>query len=360
MVRKEISNVFFEAERLKYENVGLYHFCKNLGNALIEESSHNHKISFHIFGPKNDPNFSNYPNFKSVKLIDKISLSFNSQVDIWHSTYQFSSYIPKSKRIKNILTVHDLNFLREKSESKQKGYLKKLQRNIDRVDTIVCISNFVAEELKKHIDIKGKEVSIIYNGNNINNTIEGKEFEIPGMDSTKPFLFYIGAILPKKNIQILPYLLKNNSFNLIISGQIFDVNYVDSIKELTHTLGIENRVFFTGPISEQEKIYFLKNCAFFCFPSLTEGFGLPVVEAMNYGKPLLLSSATCLPEIAGDEAFYFESYDAEYLIQLGEKISVWTQTEEQKSKLIERSKEFSWQKAAKEYMKLYLKLSDDE
>lgn len=353
MIQKKMTNVYFEAERLKYKNVGLYYFCKNLGNALVEESLNNPDISFQIYGPKHARNLFNTNNFTVLRAYHKLFRNFQPKVDIWHCTYQFSSYIPNSKYIKTILTVHDLNFLREKTQDKQRKYLKRLQQNIDKVDVVVCISNFVLEELKQNIDLKSKKAVVIYNGSNIGNNHEQGEIEIQGLDLEKPFLFFVGAILPKKNIRVLPYLLKENNFNLIIAGQIFDEKYKSSVLDVSRTLDVEDRVFFTGAISESEKVQLLQKCSFFCFPSLTEGFGLPVVEAMSFGKPLILSNATSLPEIAGETAFYFENFEPDYLIRLGAELINMKQSEEQRNKLIERSQKFSWKSAAIEYWKIY-------
>lgn len=357
MIQEKMTSVYFEAERLKYKNVGLYYFCKNLGNALLVESQNDPKISFHIYGPKDAREIFDTPNFVDLKTYHKFFHNLKSKVDIWHSTYQFSSYIPTSKHVKTILTVHDLNFLREKSIEKQSKYLKRLQQNINKVDVVVCISNFVLEELKQKIDLKSKKAVVIYNGSNIVNNHEDSKTDFQGLDLNKPFLFFVGAILPKKNILILPYLLKENNFNLIIAGQVFDEKYKSSVINLSKSLGVEDRVFFTGAISEAEKVQLLKKCSFFCFPSLTEGFGLPVVEAMSFGKPLLLSDATSLPEIAGETAFYFKNFEPNYLISLGAELINMNQSKEQRNKLIERSQKFNWGIAAKEYWKLYKELS---
>jgi len=357
MIDKGKTKVYFEAERLKYKNVGLYHFCKNLGEALIKESKQDDEISLSIYAPKDCHIFQDNTQYVDVKLLHKYFLNLNQKVDVWHCSYQLSSYIPKSKEIKKLLTVHDLNFLREKSITKQKKYLQHLQRNINLVDNVVCISQFVADELAQHIDLKDKKVSVIYNGNNIDHSIIPIEPIIPALDLSQPFLFFIGAILPKKNLHILPYLLKNNSYNLIIAGQVFDEDYKSTILSLCKKLGVEERVFIPGSISENEKSYLLENCAFFCFPSITEGFGLPVVEAMSFGKPMLISKATSLPEIAGEEAHYFESFEPDYLLKLGARMPNMMQSPEQKEKIIARSKMFSWTNAASEYWKLYKELA---
>ena len=105
-------------------------------------------------------------------------------------------------------------------------------------------------------------------------------------------------------------LLKDNDYELIIAGNIS--NYFERILEEARKWNVEDRVNIIGPISEGLKHWYLKNCLAFAFPSIAEGFGLPVVEAMYYGKPIFLSSYTSLPEVGGDLATYFnKEFDPE-------------------------------------------------
>ena len=105
--------------------------------------------------------------------------------------------------------------------------------------------------------------------------------------------------------------------------------------------GLSDRFFLVGTIDEAHKIWYYQNAEAFIFPSLLEGFGLPVAEAMSMGLPLFISDKTSLPEIGGDDAYYFKNFEAESMKDVfisGMKDF----TPEKKSRLISRSKLFVW------------------
>ena len=93
----------------------------------------------------------------------------------------------------------------------------------------------------------------------------------------------------KKNFHVLPRILKGNDYRLVIAGNISSNSYCAEILEQAREWGVESRVTITGPVSEPVKQWYLQNCDAFVFPSIAEGFGLPVIEAMRYGKPIFTS-----------------------------------------------------------------------
>jgi glycosyltransferase involved in cell wall biosynthesis len=109
-------------------------------------------------------------------------------------------------------------------------------------------------------------------------------------------------------------------------------------------------------VTEEDKYWYYKNCTAFTFPSLAEGFGLPVVEAMYFGKPLFLSSHTCLPEIGGDLAYYFDrDFDPEDMRAVFEN-GMNRYNQELGIRLRQRACDFSWEKCAASYLKIYREL----
>ena len=93
--------------------------------------------------------------------------------------------------------------------------------------------------------------------------------------------------------------------------------YEARILEIAKKIGVADRLVMTGLISEEQKYRYLKECSLFVFPSIAEGFGLPVIEAMAFGKKVLLSRHTCLPEIGGDHAYYLDSDGEEFIEDFG-------------------------------------------
>lgn len=143
---------------------------------------------------------------------------------------------------------------------------------------------------------------------------------------------------------------------MVISGRLDEPSYVAEMKQHAAISGIEDRLYITGPVSEEEKAWYLSNCMAFAFPSLAEGFGAPVVEAMMFGKPLFLSHRTSLPEVGGNAAFYFTSFDPEYMQRVfKEGMQRYHQTN-MSAAIMERGKEFDWQKSAAQYLDVYQSL----
>jgi len=349
-------NIIFDAERMKYPHTGLFHFCKQLGQALLRKTIDPYEMVFYTNNPANE-DFGAKANYYQQKSLQKFWMPRFSNSDLWHSTFQLSSYFPRNNKIKVLSTIHDLNFLKEnKSVEKEKKYLKSLQNNLDKADVIVAISHYVKKDLEDYCNLKGKPLHVIYNGNNIDQYYLD-QLDISHNSVHKPFIYSIGTINRKKNFHTLLYLLVGNDLELIISGIIAEPDYYQYILDLAAELGVAERLRLTGPITEEEKYNYLKDCSLFAFPSIAEGFGLPVIEAMSFGKKVLLSTYTCLPEIGGPEAFFLESTDPEYLIEFGKSSLMGIIHGEDRTPEIKSwAAQFSWDKAAGEYWELYKKL----
>lgn len=119
-------------------------------------------------------------------------------------------------------------------------------------------------------------------------------------------------------------------------------------------MNMEDLLIMPGAISNEEKYWLLQNTTAFLFPSLAEGFGLPVVEAMSAGVPVFLSDLTSLPEIGGAEAYYWSGFEPEHMIKVMEDgLQHFAETPGHSEKLIKRSTMFSWGNAAKNYLDFY-------
>lgn len=346
-------HIIFDCERMKYRYTGLYSFCKELGIALIrQKSEQNSHLSFYV-PEKEMGKFGIRQQYILQNHFHKFFPRKVSTYDLWHCTYQGSNYLPpRSSQIKIISTIHDLNFLHQgKSTAKQSKYLQKLQYLVDRSKHIVTISNFVKDQVLEYLKVDSNRISVIYNGRNVPQSYAFKKPEAITDDT--PFFFTIGTITDKKNFHVLPAMLLNNNYKLIVAGITQSQTYYNKIIEEAKALGVEKRVLLIGAVLEEEKFWLFKNCAAFCFPSLAEGFGLPVIEAMQLGTPVILSKATSLPEVGGPNAIYFEGMKKELVTHTADtflKNGVDALTREN---LIKWSGQFDWNIAAKKYWELY-------
>ncbi len=119
---------------------------------------------------------------------------------------------------------------------------------------------------------------------------------------------------------------------------------------------VEKRVRLIGTVSENEKHWYFKNCKAFVFPSVGEGFGLPVIEAMYFGKPVFLSTHTSLPEVGGDAAYYFNDFSPESMQCVFEKgMNDFCSNDNRVTAVKKQAALFDWNKNAKEYLEVYRK-----
>jgi glycosyltransferase involved in cell wall biosynthesis len=349
-------NIILDFERMKYPNTGLFHFCKGLGEALVKELDPN-KETLHFYLPKSMHGiFGTSVQYIHQQSIHKLVMPSFKNFACWHATNQTSEYYPANKKIPVVLTVHDLNFLYDsnKSEKRKKIYQQNLQAKVDRANLLVAISSFTAKELMEHVDIGNKKIEVIYNGCGIDESIkETAPNEIP----QSPFLFTIGTIAPKKNFHELLKLLIGTNYQLVIAGITQDENYKQFILTEALRLDVAKQLIFTGAISESEKYWFYQHCTAFLFPSLAEGFGLPVIEAMHFGKTVLLSTVGPLPEIGGSVAHYFNDFTMESMQMALSNALAHDELIKKRADIQAHAKQFSWQKAANAYLQLYRSIS---
>lgn len=347
-------NIIFEAERMKYPFTGLYYYCKFLGTNIAQQLNRDN-YNFNSYLPKNEFGiFGNTTNYIKQKSTHKFYLPLNFKQGIWHNTYQSSNYIPSNAKLKILLTIHDLNFLYDdnKNNLKKKKYLQYIQHLIKKSAHIVAISKSTLKDVQQHLDLTNIPTSVIYNGCSLKHL---NNLTFPIYKPTKPFLFTIGTITEKKNFHVLPALIVNNNMQLIIAGVTNSEDYKNKIIAEAKKHGVEDRVIFVGAIDENDKQWYYKNCIAFVFPSVAEGFGLPVIEAMSFGTLTILSKRTCLPEIGDTAAFYFDNFDDKIMQQNLENALI-NYNEIRKQKIIERANLFSWEKAAKEFIEVYNKI----
>jgi glycosyltransferase involved in cell wall biosynthesis len=349
-----MKHVLVDMHRLKYNPYnGLYRFSKELGSAMSHVEAENLKLHFYLpadsFGI-----FGETASYVTHRSIDKFYYFGTKRFDVWHATTTLSWYRPFNKKTKFVFTIHDLNFLAEyeRSALHKQRYFKLIQERVNRADFITYISDFSRQEAMRYLNLGNKPWRVIYNGCN---RPDSDVFQTPAHVPRRPFLFSIGLFMSRKNFHVLPALLANNDYELVLAG-LNNFEYRATVMQAAKDAGVLDRVKLVGAIPDGEKFWYYQHCDAFLFPSMAEGFGLPIIEAMWFGKPVFLSTETCLPEIGGDKAYYFEAFDAEAMQQTfaaGMQHYRHTQPQQQ---IKERAALFSWAKAAQEYMDVYKSL----
>ena len=349
-----MTDVLVDMHRLKQNPYnGLYTFSYHLGKSLAALSPEDMRLHFYL--PKDKFGmFGENVAYEPHHSLDKYYRAGTSKYEVWHATTTISWYKPFNKKTRFVFTIHDLNFLLEDAmnTSSNKNLLQRIQRRIDRADHLTFISKYAHDMAGTHLNLRDKPATIIYNGCNVN---DFPLFDAPRYKPAKPFLFALGLVQPRKNFHLLPALLKGNEYELIIAG-LNDYDYRHVVEAEIRRWNVSDRVTLTGAITEEEKYWYYKNCAAFLFPSYAEGFGLPALEAMHFGKPVFLSTETCLPEIGGDAAWYFDNFDPAAMQQVFVTGMKEYADGHLQTKIRQRAGSFSWDRSAAQYLDIYSSL----
>ncbi len=273
--------------------------------------------------------------------------------DLWHSVNQNTKVEPF--HINNyLLTVHDVNFVEEISSDinhkRNLAFIEKLKKST----AITYISEFAKKQTHQYFDVPKIPEYVIHNGNPISTILDTSKFISP-IPLHKPFLYSIGDFLERKNfLSLVKMMVHITDFNLILSGNNNKV-YGKEIENFIKDNNLQNRVFLTGKVDDLAKQFYLSKCLAFVFPSIREGFGLPPIEAMSFGKPVFLSNKTSLPEIGGENAYYWDNFDPEYMktVLTNGLDHFRSNQNEMKELMKKRAASFDWKIAAAEYLKVY-------
>jgi glycosyltransferase involved in cell wall biosynthesis len=270
---------------------------------------------------------------------------------------------PVRYRGKKVTTMHDLTTTRFTNPAKtrlvfkfkQLVYVWAIKDVAKRSAGIITASHFVKDDVVKFAGVRPDKVSVIYEAADLIADRPEPVKELAG----RKFIMYVGRPTPHKNLAKLIEalaILRNNDPDLVLAlaGKA-DKNY-ERIKNLVIKKGLASSVIFTGFIGEGQLRWMYENTAAYVFPSLSEGFGLPGLEAMAHGAPVVSSSATCLPEIYGLAAHYFDPNDEQ---DMALKIFKVVNDPKLRQELIKKgsaqAKKYSWATAAKQTLDVYKK-----
>ncbi len=344
--------ILIDLSILKNVNCGLGQVALNYGYYFRDTYVPQQGEDIYLLVPKDYAGaFGDKVHYVQAKKIYRIfPWLIGKRFDVWHAIHQLSRYQPFCKRY--VLTIHDFNFVYEKTGKRVQQYLDKVQKKADKADTIVCISEFAKSETEKYLRLNGKPVQVVYNG--IERIDLLQEQQPASVCTSTPYLFTIGECKEKKNFHVLLDMMKSlPQYQLYIAGRD-TTPYADMIRRRIQDEQIKN-VHLPGMVSQAEKVWLYRHCTAFVFPSLFEGFGLPVVEAMLFRKPVICSRETSLVEIGGKYVRFFEEgYPAEASAQLIQN-TIDTYTHEEQEAAWQYATSFSWKNHVEAYLRIYRK-----
>ena len=269
---------------------------------------------------------------------------------------------PIFSKNKVVITIHDLAFKTLKNEFTFKTRLWKnfiTDLSVKKADKIIAITNFTKSEIEKYYPYAKDKTAVIYNGFNdfSKEPINEKKLR-NGFNEiiSNPYILTVSTISPRKNIDGLIKafnLLKEQiPHNLIIAGKN-GWNY-EYVFRLVDELKLNDRVWFTGAVTDDELKLLYKNASLFVYPSYYEGFGLPPLEAMACSCPTLVSNVTSLPEVVGNEEMTFNPYDER---NIGYKINNILSDNDFRRNIInyglKRASKFNWEGMCEQLVLIY-------
>lgn len=269
---------------------------------------------------------------------------------------------PIFSKNKVVITVHDISFKAMKNIFTLKTRLWKnviTFFSLKKAVKIIAITNFTKNEIIKYYKVNKEKVNVVYNGFNDfskdlidENRINSEILKL----KEKDYILTVSTISPRKNIDGLikafDIIKDKTNCDLVVAGK--NGWLYENVYKIVDELGINNRVFFTGGINDEELKFLYKNAELFVYPSFYEGFGLPPLEAMSYGVPVVVSNVTSIPEVVDIEECFFNPYDVQ---EISCKISEVLNKPEIKniivSKGYDKIKKFNWEKCAKNTNRSY-------
>jgi glycosyltransferase involved in cell wall biosynthesis len=375
------------AAKSLHHGMGVYVF--NLVNRLVKIGSE-HKFLIYL-----TQNNSQY--FNSSNNIKRVFITSNRLLRIaWENTllpfalqreavtlfWGPSNFLPNIKFCKYIGTIHDVTaiaFPKYLPILRRFHYKNSIKNAVRVADRIVGISKQIKNDLIQHLKVPEQKISVIPNGLDekfLNqaktpfNTVQQitpklkEKYSLP--DS---FIFTLGVLEPKKNFTNLvrAYAIIKSKITteglpkLVIGGsKKYGWQNQEFFKTVEDT-NLKNEVIFTGKIEHEDLPFIYQTAKVFILPSIHEGFGLPVIEAMACGTPVITSNVSCLPEIAGDAAILVNPYDPK---EIADALLLVLSNENQRKELIEKGRtnalRFSWDKTAQQLLQIFEEIGQNK
>lgn len=339
---------------IKHAGIGRY--VENLVNELKILDKQNQYVFF---------NRTDIPHYSLKEQLCLPFLLYRERLNLMHFPH-FN--VPILYFGKYVLTVHDLiKHISKGVETTTKspwlywlkylGYKVVFWFAVKKAVKILVPSQFVKNELVKEYHLNSEKVVVTYEG--VDNKITNPKSQIPNKlqilnkyEITKPYLLYVGSVYPHKNIERLIEAIKALEINLVIacSRGVF----WERLRKKVQENRVENFVNLAGFVPDEELSVLYREAEAFVFPTLSEGFGLPGLEAMANRCPVICSDIPVLREVYGEAAEYFDPLVPE---DMAEKIKRVTDHEDKKNQMVEKGfeqlKKYSWRKMASETLAVY-------
>jgi glycosyltransferase involved in cell wall biosynthesis len=361
--------VGIDARLVYYSQAGIGQYILHLVDGLARVDNENEYVL--LQSRKDDTTILKEPNFRRVSLwtpshhrLERFSLNVELMrlgLDVLHSP----DFIPPHRpSCKSVITVHDLAFLLyphflTKESARYYGHIDQAVRWTDH---IVAVSESTKRDTVQHLGVPEDKITVVYEAASpIFRPIDREEARAHvrnrhGVDA--PFVLFVSTIEPRKNVPTLVramwQLLQcyKEDVHLVLAGGkgwLFEDSFA-AVEELE----LDDRVHFLGRVSSEDLLYLYNAAELLAHPAFYEGFGLPPLEAMACGLPVIVSNVASLPEVVGDAGLLIDPHDVDELtVAMWRVLNDAELYREMRVKGLRQAAQFSWERAARETLKIY-------
>ncbi|GEM53815.1 glycosyltransferase family 4 protein [Flavobacterium branchiophilum] len=346
----------YEAKRIYHNKTGLGNYCRDLIRILSTNYSNN---SYFLYNPKkSDKNLFGYSNNNCIEKRPKnkifqyfynlwrqyfvVNDLINDNVNIYHGLSGELPFGLQSTAIKSVVTIHDLIFLHHPHFYKwidRKIYTYKFKKAAQNADKIIAISEQTKSDIMQFFKIKENKIEVIYQGcHNIfkEKSTDSEKIELlKKLDLPETFILNVGTIEARKNIFQVVKAIKDTSIPLVILGK--KTKYCLEIEQYISDNQMNDQVFFINGLSHQELATLYQLATLFVYPSLFEGFGIPIIEALYSKVPVITSKDGVFPEAGGPFSAYIDPNNCD---EIKDKILELWNSSEKRAYMVEKSFEF--------------------
>ncbi|MGL6179013.1 MAG: glycosyltransferase family 4 protein [Tannerellaceae bacterium] len=354
--------IAFDAKRATHNGTGLGNYSRFILNTLAKYNPENEyllytpslgKSDLHSKVSKHKSIVFKYPNgfwskigMKSLWRSYGVTFALNKEsMDIYHGLSNEIPFGLKKKKIKSIVTIHDLIFIRYPEYYKPIDriiYNFKFKKACQKANHIIAVSEMTKKDIIKYYDIDDNKISVVYQGcdasfkKNVSETF--KETVRYKYNLPDKFILSVGTIESRKNLLLTVKALKNTKqkHHLVAIGK--PTPYLEQVKKYIHSNGLEDQVTFLHdvPFTDLPAIYQMANI--FVYPSFFEGFGIPIIEALNSGIPVIAATGSCLEEAGGPNSIYIDPLN---YVQLGLELDSLCENQTRKMEMIREGKKYA-------------------
>ncbi len=353
------------------ERAGIGRYARELIRAL---SRIDHANQYVLFVPRDARAdllaFDWPPNFKVVRA----PLTERYLAALWHRArvplpmealvgtidvcYSPDFLLPPTFAKRKLVTVHDLSYVRVPECFPQPllNYLNRaVPRSVARADMILADAASTQRDLIDVYRVPPAKIKVLYSGVDARfrpDVSAGSKMRVRELTRGKPYLLSVSTIQPRKNYARLIEAfaqIASSELQLVVAGGKGWM--YEQVFQTVERLGLQERVLFPQFVSDDDLPALYAGATLFVYPSLYEGFGLPVAEAMACGAPVVSSNASSLPEVGGDAVLYFDPRDVDAMVEIiCRALSDESLRRDLRARGFAQAKKFSWEKAARELM----------